>query len=118
MSKIFDHEGSLLRMGNDHELFHEMVQLLHADAPPLLASLQSAHQEGDFQRLHRTAHTLKGLAANFGAERAVTSASEVEKLAKARQSAGLPAAIAKLEESLDELAAALAPTLEESRSHS
>lgn len=117
MSKIFDHEGSLLRMGNDHELFHEMVQLLQTDAPPLLAALHNAHRDGDPQRLHRAAHTLKGLAANFGADRAVAAAVEVEKLAKARQSAGLPAAITRLEESLDELAVALAPTLEESRSH-
>jgi hypothetical protein len=118
MSKIFDHEGSLLRMGNDHELFHEMVLLLRTDAPPLLAALNSAHREGDPQRLQRAAHTLKGLAANFGAERTVAAAADVEKLAKARQSAGLPAAITRLEESLDELAAALAPTLEVSRSHS
>jgi HPt (histidine-containing phosphotransfer) domain-containing protein len=118
MSKIFDHEGSLLRMGNDYELFQEMVGLLQADAPPLLAALHSAHREGDPQRLQRAAHTLKGLAANFGAERAVAAAAEVEKLAKARQSAGLPAAIAKLEESLEELSAALAPTLEMSRAPS
>ena len=110
MSKIYDHAGSLRRMGNDQELFHEMVELLRSDAPPLLSAVHSAHKEGDAMRLQRAAHTLKGLASNFGAERAVAAAAEVERLAKARQSAGLPAAVTELEESLDELIAALAPS--------
>ena len=112
MPKIFDQDASLLRMGNDHELFQELVNLLRADAPPLLAALHSAHREGDLQRMQRAAHTLKGLAANFDAERAVSAAAEVEKMSKSGQTAGLPAAIARLEESLDELVAALAPSLE------
>ena len=116
MPKIYDHAGSLRRMGNDPELFQEMVELLRSDAPPLLSAVHSAHQEGDPQRLHRAAHTLKGLASNFGAERAVAAAAEIERLAKARQSAGLPAAVTELEESLDELIAALAPSPEMSRS--
>src|SRR5436190_22668809 len=100
ISKIYDHDGSLRRMGNDHELFHEMVGLLRADAPPLLEALSSAHKEGDAPRMQRAAHTLKGLAANFGAQRAVAAAAEVERLAKIRQSAGMPAAITDLEASL------------------
>jgi len=110
MSTIYDHAGSLRRMGNDPELFHEMVELLRTDAPTLLSAVQSADREGDPPRLQRAAHTLKGLASNFGAERAVAAAAEVERLAKARQSVGLPAAITELEESLDELIAALAPS--------
>ena len=116
MSTIYDHAGSLRRMGNDPKLFDEMVDLLRSDAPPLLSAVLSAHKEGDPPRLHRAAHTLKGLASNFGAERAVTAAAEVERLAKARQSSGLPAAITELEESLDELIAALAPSHEMSGS--
>jgi len=107
MNDIYDHEGSLQRMGNDHDLFHEMVGLLHEDAPPLLVVVQTAIKEGDISRLERAAHTLKGLASNFGARRAVTAAGEVERLAKAGQSSGMPAAITELEESLDELLAAL-----------
>jgi HPt (histidine-containing phosphotransfer) domain-containing protein len=109
MLTIYDHAGSLRRMGNDHELFREMVGLLRSDAPHLLDALRAALKEGDTPRLHRAAHTLKGLAANFGAERAVAAAAEVERLAKANQSTGMPAAITELEESLDELIAALVP---------
>jgi len=103
-------------MGNDQELFHEMVELLRSDAPPLLNAVHAAHKDGDPPRLQRAAHTLKGLASNFGAERAVSAAAEVERLARARQSSGLPAAITELEESLDELIAALAPSPEMSGS--
>jgi HPt (histidine-containing phosphotransfer) domain-containing protein len=103
-------------MGNDQELFHEMVDLLRSDAPPLLSAAQNAHREGDPSGLQWAAHTLKGLASNFGAERAVAAAADVERLAKARQSSGLPAAITELEESLSELIAALAPSHEMSSS--
>src|SRR2546421_584983 len=45
MSKIYDHAGSLRRMGNDYELFQEMVGLLKSDAPHLLEILSAAHRE-------------------------------------------------------------------------
>jgi two-component system, sensor histidine kinase and response regulator len=116
MSKIYDYDGSLRRMGNDHELYQEMVGLLRCDVPPLMAALRAAYREGDCPRMQRAAHTLKGLASNFGAGRAVAAAAEVERLAKAQQSAGIPAATTELEEALDELIAALAPTPEMSQS--
>jgi len=112
MSKVYDYSGSLNRMGNDHGLFEEMVGLLRADAPPLLATIRTAHSDGDGPRLQRAAHTLKGLAANFGAERAVAAAFAIERKAKALQSDGMPAAITELDESLDELIAALTPATE------
>ena len=31
MSAIYDHAGALKRMGNDEELFHEMVGLLKSE---------------------------------------------------------------------------------------
>jgi two-component system, sensor histidine kinase and response regulator len=117
MAEIFDHEGSLHRMGGDHELFQEMVGLLLADAPLLLRALTSACESGDLAGAERAAHTLKGLASNFGGQRAVAAAAEVERLAKAKQAARLPAATRELQAALDELMAALAtPAREMSRS--
>jgi len=63
-------------MGGDTELFQEMVGLLRADAPPLLAALHRAIEQSEHSNVQRVAHTLKGLAANFGAERAVAAAAE------------------------------------------
>jgi two-component system, sensor histidine kinase and response regulator len=115
MATIYDYAGSLRRMGNDQGLFQEMIELLRADAPPLLATVRAAQHDGDAANLQRAAHTLKGLASNFGAQRATTASATVEKMAKAQQFDGMPAAIQELEESLDELIAALAPALEVSR---
>jgi two-component system, sensor histidine kinase and response regulator len=115
MSTVYDYAGSLRRMGDDHGLFQEMVELLRADAPPLLAAVRDAQEHGDTSSMQRAAHTLKGLASNFGAQRAIAAAAALEKLAKCQQSDGMRAAIQELEESLDELIAALAPVLEMSR---
>jgi HPt (histidine-containing phosphotransfer) domain-containing protein len=112
MATIYDYPGSLRRMGNDRELFQEMVGLLQTDAPRWLSVVSAAQSEGDCGRLERAAHTLMGLASNFGASRAVAAAAEVEVIARSQQTAELPAAMIELQEALDELLAALAPTRE------
>ena len=94
-------------MGDDRELFQEMVMLLRSDAPQWLDFLLAAERDADTARVQRAAHTLKGLAANFGASRAVAAASEVERLAKTTTADGLRAAVAELEDSLHDLVAAL-----------
>jgi two-component system sensor histidine kinase/response regulator len=109
MSRIYDYAGSLRRMGDDHELFHEMAGLLKADAPDLLRTIRSAFDQGDLSQVQRGAHTLKGLASNFGAEQAVAAAAELERLAKQRQSPATPQAIDALERTIEELISALAP---------
>jgi two-component system, sensor histidine kinase and response regulator len=116
MNKIYDQDGALRRMGNDRDLFEEMVGLLKSDAPPLLMAAQSAYGEGDMSRLHRAAHTLKGLSANFGAQRAVAAADSVERLARKGQAEGMPAAITELDEAFDELIGALGPARDTSKS--
>jgi len=108
MSQVFDYESSLHRMGDDKELFQEMIGLLESDAPSLLDTLQRARQAGDHANVQRAAHTLKGLAANFGAERAVGAAADVERLAKAHQESGMDVAVQKLGGALTELISALA----------
>jgi len=104
-------------MGHDEALFREMVLLLRTNAPTLLGALQAAHKAGDAHRMHRAAHTLKGLAANFGAGRAVAAAAEIERLAKAREMTLLPAALAEVEEALGELIGGLAQYCETSPSY-
>jgi HPt (histidine-containing phosphotransfer) domain-containing protein len=101
-------------MGNDHDLFLEMVELLRTDAPLWLTTLRSAQKRGDAFRAQRAAHTLKGLAANFGAERVVAAAADVERLARSQSADGMACAIAELDESLNELIAVLAPTCQTS----
>lgn len=115
MTSIYDHAGSLSRMGQDEQLFQEMVELLKTDAPPLLAAARQALKEQDWTRLERSAHTLKGLAANFGASRAVTAAAEVERLAKKEPHLRVEEALAEVDDALEELIAVLPRNRAESR---
>ena len=107
MSNIYVHDGALRRMGNDAELFAEMVGLLRSDAPHWLTVLKRAIDDDDPPRIHRAAHTLKGLAANFGAQRTIGAAADIERRAKLQQPDGMAGAAQELEEALDELIAAL-----------
>lgn len=113
MAPIFDYAGSLRRMGNDRALFQEMVSLLSEDAPQYIATIHQCRADHDYSTMKRSAHTLKGLVLNFGAQRAVLAAVTLENLAAtatqdAAEEINLPAAIKELEDSLAELMRALA----------
>ncbi len=95
------------RMGGDAELFHEMVELLKTDAPRHLAVAWRSWRERDWTSLGRAAHTLKGLAANFGAGRAVATAAELERTANHFMDGSAEALLRELSDALEELAAAL-----------
>jgi HPt (histidine-containing phosphotransfer) domain-containing protein len=105
----YDYADSLQRMGNDEELFQEMVGFLRADSPRWLRTLQAAMRDCDYAVVERSAHCLKGLASNFAAARAVAAAGTVERLAGQVQVSLLPTAILELEEAFAELIAALEP---------
>jgi two-component system, sensor histidine kinase and response regulator len=107
MSKIYDYAGAMRRMGDDVLLFREMVELLHKDAPVHQELARRAVREGDKELLERAAHTMKGLAANFGAARAVEAAAELERLARVHGHSGASSAMAKVERAFEELLAAL-----------
>jgi HPt (histidine-containing phosphotransfer) domain-containing protein len=106
MNNVYDHDGTMRRMGGDAELFQEMVELLKTDAPRHLAVAWRSFREQDWTTLGRAAHTLKGLAANFGAGRAVATAAELERMAKTG-SGDSEQTLCTLAETLEELAASL-----------
>ena len=80
---IFDKEGTLTRLGGDQELFLDMIDFFAEDGPALIAEIRSGFESGDIEVVSRGAHSLKGLAANFGAQRAMEAARAVEQSAKA-----------------------------------
>ena len=73
----------------------------------LLAEIKSADASGDAAALERSAHTLKGMIANFCAPEAFAAARLVETIGKSGDVAAAPAAVAALEAQLDRLIAAL-----------
>jgi len=109
MQPLFDYAGSLKRMGGDEQLFSEMVGFLADDAPVWLERIRTGLAAGDAKLVHRSAHTLKGLVANFGAQPAIAAASIIEQLAL--EEPGLERArnaLPALETAIDELQLALA----------
>ena len=110
-SRVYDHAGSLARMGNDEELFRVMVGYLARDGQRWMQILKTAMEAGDVPGVQQRAHSLKGLVSNFGAGRAFQAAAKTEDLARAQRVEDLPTSVEVLESALAELLEALAPFL-------
>jgi len=109
MSPIFDYHSSLARMGNDETLLREMAVLLSEDGPHRMQEAIAGVKSHDARRTLHAAHTLKGLAANFGAVRAVSAASRLEDLARREIWAEMKPAADHLQQALNELLHELRP---------
>ena len=110
MSPIYDHAGSLHRMGNDEQLFQEMVGFLRDDAPARLRDIQAGVDAANWQRARHAVHSLKGLVSNFGAQRAMMGAIKLENLLQQRpESAEVKGAYEELSAAVNELQRALMP---------
>jgi histidine phosphotransfer protein HptB len=76
-----DAEGALKRLGDDWELFDQIVQITIEDAPQLVHAAREALASGNAKELRRSAHSLKSLMATLGATSAVNAALTLEKRA-------------------------------------
>jgi HPt (histidine-containing phosphotransfer) domain-containing protein len=70
---------ALDRVGGDPELLQEIGRLFLGDYPSQIAEIHDALARQDAPQLERAAHTLKGSAANFGAQAVVEAAFTLEK---------------------------------------
>ncbi len=82
-SIVVDLGVSLQRLGNDRQLLKDMANFYVEDVPTLISELRSALETGDIELATRSAHSLKGLSANFEARFAVEAALAVETAARA-----------------------------------
>ena len=122
---VFDRSAALARMGGDAGLLAEVAGLFAEDAPPLCRAFAEAAESGDADGARVAAHTLKGICATLGGERAKAAAFHAEQAAAAHveaalmtgrdasalppaDTADLPAAGAALTAAVQALAAALA----------
>ncbi len=108
---VFDLEGVMRRLGGDEELFREIVQFFFEDSPGLLERLRCGGRDHEPSVVERAAHSLKGMAANFGAQRAVEAALHVERLGASGDLAEVGEAILAIEEEIGILRVALTPYL-------
>jgi HPt (histidine-containing phosphotransfer) domain-containing protein len=57
----------LQRLGGDHEIYHEIIDLFLEDVIKQVRALEDAIHRGDAPGVQRQAHTLNGASANVGA---------------------------------------------------
>ncbi len=67
---VFDRRGVLERMGDDLAFLQQLLKLFFSSIPGLMDELEQGLQQPDNrEQVHRLAHSIKGAAANVGAER-------------------------------------------------
>lgn len=64
---VFDLDGTLRRLGGDEALLADLAQLYDEDSPELISRLVEGVENHRGDDVRHAAHSLRGLAANFGA---------------------------------------------------
>lgn len=100
---IMDRKVALNRLCGDESLLRDLAKLFLTDAPALLEEAGSALAKRDFATLARSAHSLKGLAANFDAHLVMAAAKELEDLGRHEKLGDAAAIHARLRYELDRL---------------
>jgi HPt (histidine-containing phosphotransfer) domain-containing protein len=100
VAKTFDEAQLLQRVDHDVSFLAETVEMLAADAPPLLQSVRQAIVAGDAPGVARHAHALKGMIPNFCAPQTQASAHEVERLGRSGALETAPQAVDALDHQL------------------
>ena len=98
-----DRQFALLRVGGDDELLKEIAAVFLADYPNSLQEIRAAIHSGDAIQLERSAHSLKGSVANFGARDAVAAALRLEQLGRVRHLQDCAETLRALEQALASL---------------
>lgn len=106
---VLDLDGALRRLGNDRDLFCEFVGFFEEDAPKLMAQFESAISQTARDTLERSAHSLKGLASNLGADAVSDVAGRAEKLARSGHLTDCQNLLPELRQELETLLLALRP---------
>ena len=77
-----DYRGALSRLCGDERLLDDLVQFFLDDSPELLCEARAAIERSDAKALERTAHSIRGLASNFGAQSTVNAAAVLEEIGR------------------------------------
>jgi signal transduction histidine kinase/DNA-binding response OmpR family regulator len=102
----------LRELGGD-DFLAEVIDTFLSDAPTLVATLRTTHEQGETEELRRTAHTLKSNGQTFGAGRFSELCRELEERAKSDELNGAAELLNRIEQeyaALEVTLAALRPT--------
>lgn len=103
----FDRAAALERMDGDEDLLVELAQVFVDDASEQIEKIRAAVRAKSAPEIQKTAHTVKGAAANFHAASTVAAALALEQMGRAGQIDGVDAAFVRLEQELGRLVAEL-----------
>jgi HPt (histidine-containing phosphotransfer) domain-containing protein len=96
-SALLDMEAALARVGGDTELLGEIAALFIGDYPMQLNTLARAIASQDALVVEKSAHTIKGSVATFGAAPAVEAALGLERAGRAQDLSQAPELFSQLE---------------------
>jgi HPt (histidine-containing phosphotransfer) domain-containing protein len=108
-SPVFDLAGTLRRLGGDTGLLADLVQLYDEDSPPLLKRLREGVEAQHGDEVRHAAHSLRGLAANFGASTLTQSLLVLEDDAGEGRFENAASLVEQITEESSRLQATLAP---------
>ncbi|MGB0126792.1 MAG: PAS domain S-box protein, partial [Rhodocyclaceae bacterium] len=105
--QVFDRAAVLENLGGDTEILEAIAGTFLAGYTSSVSDLQQAVACHDWQAAYRVAHSIKGAAGNFCADRVTQAALETEAAARAEDLPALLNGAAALEKEVHSLAAAL-----------
>lgn len=105
---VYDRDAALRRLGGDEELFRQMIQFFAEDSPGLLEEIEVGLRDRNAELVMRSAHSLKGLAANFGGQATIDAAKHLEDVGRGGNLTGAEAALETLRNEVVRLNEALA----------
>jgi len=77
---ILDKEGGLRRVGGDHEIYNELMDMFMDNSITQIEQLKQAVKNKESEIVKRLAHSIKGAAANLGILKVQKSAFELEQI--------------------------------------
>ncbi len=110
---VFDRVATLTRLGDDEELLVEAAGAFIDEAGLLLNEVRESFATGNAEGLRHAAHSLKGSAAIFGADKLVSTAQWVEDMGREGQLSDVGDAVWLLENEAERLIGELRPLLQQ-----
>ncbi|MBT4818330.1 MAG: Hpt domain-containing protein [Lentisphaerae bacterium] len=109
-SPVFDTDRIIGVCGGRVELIEKFTEAFVEFAPEQYTDVEEATNAGDAQAIMRTAHKLKGAAANIGGDAVTTVAAEMEAHAEAGDVTACKESLSSLKQAFEELLRAIRET--------
>lgn len=96
-------DDTLQRLGDDQQLFYQVLRWFAADLPNTLAGIETCLVSGDAQKTREAVHKLKGSAANAGAIGLHAMVVEAEQLCKANELAKVKTRMVSVRQEINQI---------------